>query len=262
MTLYPSARGLSTGRIPLGSDGFQIDYDMIDHEVLVTKNDGRIERFLVTDKSVADFHAALFLALSSLGIDVEIKGEPYENVSTIPFAIDHTHKTYDRGAVSAYWQALCSIASIFEIYRGGFCGKQTPVHLYWHSFDLVSTRFSGRAAPLENPRTQSDREAYSHEVISVGFWPGDDTFQEAAFYGYAYPEPDSMNTIPLAPTEAFWTDKNGGALAVLRYEDMRTAKDPEQALLLFLNSVYEGAAEKSGWDTRELAHMFKDQTGA
>lgn len=258
VTLYPSARGLTTGRIPHDNGGFQIDYDMIDHEVRVSRNDGRMEGFAVPGRSVAAFHNALFRALRNLGVDVAIKAEPYDNKSTIPFAEDHEHKAYDGKAVTDFWRALCSMASVFERYRGRFTGKQTPVHLYWHSFDLAVTRFSGRAAPLEGARTQSDREAYSHEVISVGFWPGDDSFPQAAFYGYAYPEPKGLNTVPLAPEGAVWAEKNGGALAVYPYDEMRTADDPHAALLAFFDSLYEGAADKAGWNKSDYAHQYAD----
>ncbi len=157
--------------------------------------------------------------------------------------------------MSDFWRTLCSISSVFERYRTAFAGKQTPVQLYWHSFDIVVTRFSGREHPMEGG-TQSDREAYSHEVISVGFWPGDDSFPEAAFYGYAYPEPAGMNEVSLSPDEAFWAEKNGGALAILKYEDARTADDPDAAILAFLNSLYDGAVEKAGWSSDELAHRY------
>lgn len=260
VTLYPAARGLTTGRIPYQGGGFQIDFDMLDHLVLISRNDGRVESFPAAGKTVAAFYKSVFEAMQRLGLDVSIKAVPYENKSTIPFAEDEEHKIYDRDAVTRFWRALCSIASVFERFRGEFAGKQTPVHLYWHSFDLVSTRFSGRAAPLENARTQSDREAYSHEVISVGFWPGDDTFPETAFYGYAYPEPEGLSQTSLSPDVAFWAEKNGGALAVLKYEDMRQATDPEAALLAFLHSVYEGAAAKAGWNTTDYAHAYADRT--
>ncbi|MEM6462462.1 MAG: DUF5996 family protein [Pseudomonadota bacterium] len=260
VTLYPSARGLTTGRIPLDSGGFQIDFDFLDHAVRVSKNDGRMEQFDVRGLSVAGFYEALFAALKALGIELTINTMPYDNVSTTPFEQDHARSTYDAEAVSRFWHALCSIASVFERYRGEFYGKQTPAHIYWHSFDLAVTRFSGAAAPLANARTNADREAYSHEVISVGFWPGDDTFPHAAFYGYAYPEPEGLNEVVLKPDAAAWGDKNGGALAVLTYDDMRRQADPAGALLAFLNSVYEGAAQKAGWDTKTFKHVYSDQS--
>eukprot|EP00903_Cladosiphon_okamuranus_P001886 g1884.t1 len=254
VTLYPHVRGLTTGRIPYQGSGFEIFFDMIDHRVTVSLNDGRQEAFDVPGLTVAQFHEALFSRLEALGVSIRIVGVPYDNKSKIPFAEDTAQRAYDADAVSDYWRALCSIASIFETYRSTFVGKQTPVQLYWHSFDLVVTRFSGRAHPLEGG-TQSDREAYSHEVISIGFWPGDDTFPEAAFYGYAYPEPDGLNQVALAPLEAFWAEKNGGALAILKYEDARKAADPSKAILAFLESLYDGAAHKADWPVEELKHV-------
>lgn len=255
VTLYPHVRGLSTGRIPYDDTGFEILYDMLDHQVIISLNDGRQEAFSVPGLTVAGFYEALFSRLNAMGISVSIVAVPYDNKSKIPFAKDTAPRVYDEAAVSDFWRALCAIASVFETYRSGFVGKQTPVQLYWHSFDLVATRFSGRAHPLEGG-TQSDKEAYSHEVISVGFWPGDDSFPEAAFYGYAYPEPAELNQAPLAPDEAFWAEKNGGALAVLKYEDARRAADPAAAVLAFVNSLYDGAARKADWPVDALAHTY------
>ncbi|MEM6513412.1 MAG: DUF5996 family protein [Pseudomonadota bacterium] len=253
VTLYPHVRGLTTGRIPHGDGGFEVFYDMLDHQVRVSTNDGRDRSFVVSGLSVAAFYDALFSALRELDIDVTIVAVPYDNKSTIPFAEDTAARAYDADAVSAFWRALCGISSVFERYRSGFAGKQTPVQLYWHSFDLVVTRFSGREHPLESGR-QSDIEAYSHEVISAGFWPGDDSFPEAAFYGYAYPEPAAIRDVELQPDSAFWAEKNGGALAILRYEDVRTAADPTAAILSFLNSLYDGATRAADWSLDDLIH--------
>lgn len=255
VTLYPHARGLTTGRIPHGDGGFAIDYDMLDHKVTVSADDGRQDSFDVPGLTVAQFHDALFSRLKALGISVKIVGVPYDNKSKTSFATDTAPRAYDAAAVSNFCRALQSISNAFETYRAGFVGKQTPVQLYWHSFDLVVTRFSGRPHPLDGG-TQSDREAYSHEVISVGFWPGDDTFPHAAFYGYAYPEPDGLNTAPLAPAEAFWAEKNGGALAILKYDDARLAESPNTQILSFLNSLYDGSAQKAGWPAQALRHEY------
>ena len=256
VTLYPHVRGLTTGRIPYQGSGFEILYDMIDHRVIVSRNDGEQASFAVPGKTVAAFYETLFSCLGNLGIHVKIHAVPYDNKSRIPFPEDTVPRAYDEAAVFRFWQALCSVSGIFETYRSGFAGKQTPVQLYWHSFDLVVTRFSGRAHPLE-AGTQSDREAYSHEVISIGFWPGDDTFPEAAFYGYAYPEPAGLNTAPLQPSQAFWSEKNGGALAILKYEDARNAPDPSHAILAFLDSLYDGASEKADWPAEALRHAYQ-----
>lgn len=253
VTLYPHVRGLTTGRIPYERSGFEILYDMLDHQVVISRNDGEQRSFPTSGLTVARYYETLFAYLRDLDISVNILPVPYDNKSKIPFPEDDAPRAYDAEAVSDFWRALCSISSVFETYRSGFVGKQTPVQLYWHSFDLVVTRFSGRAHPLEGG-TQSDREAYSHEVISIGFWPGDDSFPEAAFYGYAYPEPAGMNEPPLSPGEAFWAEKNGGVLAILKYEDARRTADPGKAILAFLDSLYDGAALKAAWPTEELKH--------
>ncbi len=255
VTLYPQVRGLTTGRIPYGDGSFEIFFDMLDHKVVVSRNDGRQLEFSVPGLTVAGFYEALFSRLEELDVTVTIVAVPYDNKSKTPFAEDSAPRAYDAAAVSDFWRALCSISSVFERYRTTFAGKQTPVQLYWHSFDIVVTRFSGREHPLEGG-TQSDKEAYSHEVISVGFWPGDDTFPEAAFYGYAYPEPAGMNEVSLNPGEAFWAEKNGGALAILKYEDARVSDDPDAAILAFLNSLYDGATDKAGWSSDDLAHRY------
>lgn len=256
VTLYPSSDGLTTGRIPYAGGSFQIDVDMVDHCVRVQTQTGQRRQFDIPGLSVSAFHAALFGALADLGISVEINNQPYENKSTIPFPEDETHKSYDPAAIERFRLALGGIASVFEHYRGRFVGKQTPVQLYWHSFDLAVTRFSGKAHPLKDARTQSDREAYSHEVISVGFWPGDDSFPEAAFYGYAYPEPDGLEDIVLAPSKALWTEKNGGCLALLKYEDMRNEPRPAASLTRFVDSLYEGAGATAGWPLQDYRHIF------
>ena len=253
VTLYPSARGLTTGRIPYGSMGFEIAFDMIDHRVSIARNDGQKRKFDVPGLTVAGFYDAMFSALDSLGINISIHAVPFDNKSTVPFAEDTFARSYDAEAVTRYWQALCSISSIFEQYRAGFLGKQTPAHLFWHSFDLAVTRFSGKAHPLEAER-QSDREAYSHEVISVGFWPGDDAFQEAAFYGYAYPEPKGLAETTLASSSAAWVEKNGGAMAVLRYDDLRNENNQAAVLLAFLQSVYDQSADLAEWPVEEFRH--------
>ncbi|WP_300526823.1 DUF5996 family protein [Maricaulis sp.] len=254
VTLYPHVRGLTTGRIPFGMSGFEIFFDMLEHKVVVSSNDGRQVEFSVPGLTVAGFYEALFSSLDELDIHVEILAIPYDNKSTISFPEDHAPRQYDRAAVSDYWRALCSISSVFEVFRSHFTGKQTPVQLYWHSFDLVVTRFSGKPFPLAGG-TQSDREAYSHEVISAGFWPGDDSFQEAAFYGYAYPEPEGLNAVELQPASAYWAEKNGGALAILPYEAAIAEPDPAQTVLAFLDSLYAGAAQKANWPSEDLRHQ-------
>ena len=256
VTLYPSPRGLTTGRIPYGGRGFEILFDMHDHDLRVSADDGRVERFSVPGLSVADFYRETIAALARLDIVVPIVPVPYENASKIPFADDHVHKTYDAAVVHRFWQILTQVASVFEVFRGRFAGKQTPAHLFWHSFDLAVTRFSGRAAPPLEGGTASDREAYSHEVVSVGFWSGDDSVQEPAFYAYAYPEPAGLADTALRPAAAGWADRGGTALALYRYDDMRRSADPAAALLDFLQSAYDAGAGRAGWPIADLTHRF------
>ncbi len=258
VTLYPSARGLSTGRIPYVDASFEIDFDMIDHKVIISRNDGRQRDFDVADLTVAEFYHETMKSLSDLDIGVEIYAVPYDNKSAVPFAEDTAARAYNPSAVAAFRQALCWIAGVFEQFRSRFNGKQTPVHLYWHSFDLVVTRFSGNSHPLEGG-TASDKEAYSHEVISVGFWPGDDSYPKAAFYGYAYPEPDGLADVPLAPPSARWAEKNGGALAVFDYDDLLSDAEPREALLAFLEAVYQGAGKKADWPLESFRHTFSEE---
>lgn len=258
VTLYPWPRGLTTGAIPYHGRSFEIRFDMVDHRVEIAGNDGALEHFDVPGMSVADFHGALFAALGRLGIQVGILAVPYMNKSTVPFAEDRGHASYDPDAVDRFHRIVVWIAGVFETYRGRFAGKQTPVHLFWHSFDMAVTRFSGREAPLQGG-TAADREAYSHEVASIGFWPGDDAFPEPAFYAYAYPEPDGLDSCALLPAEATWIKRDGGTLGVFRYEQLRGMGDPETALLSFLESAYQAAAARGRWNRGALAHAFADE---
>ncbi|MEO1193907.1 MAG: DUF5996 family protein [Pseudomonadota bacterium] len=251
-TLYPTVRGLSTGRIPYGSGGFEIEINLLQHAIVITTQAGKDQQVPLPGRSIAAIYAAFFQALADLGIDVTILDRPYDNASKTPFSQDTAARPYDEEAVTRFWRALTQIASVFEVYRGGFVGKQTPVQLFWHSFDMAVTRFSGEAHPLEGG-TASDREAYSHAVISIGFWPGDPSFPEPAFYGYAYPEPAGLNQVALSPPQAIWAEKNGGALAAYRYEDLRGEADQQASLLSFLNSLYSGAAKACDWPYQALA---------
>ncbi|HET6466926.1 MAG TPA: DUF5996 family protein [Geminicoccaceae bacterium] len=250
VTLYVVPRGLTTGAIPYGGDSFEVQLDLIEHRVnVVTSRDGA--RSFALGVPVAEFHERLFVALGELGIEAHIVARPYAHPSRVPFADDREHDAYDRDAVHRYWRALVGIDGVLKAFGGRFLGKQTPVHLFWHSFDLALTRFSGRAAPLEGG-TPADREAYSHEVISFGFWPGDPTAPEPAFYSYTYPDPRGLLDEPLRPEGALWTDRNGSALALLRYDDVRAAPEPRATLLAFLQSAYEAGARRAGWDRAAL----------
>ena len=258
VTLYPSARGLTTQAIPLGAGrSLEIALDLVDHRLELRLSDGRHRGVALEGLSIADIHRALFAWLEAFDIAARIHGVPYDNPVTTPFAEDDAHRWSDRKAIHRYWLALTRIAAVFETFRGRFAGKQTPVQLYWHSFDIVTTRFSGRRAPLTEGR-RSDIEAYSHEVVSCGFWPGDDTVKTAMFYGYAYPDPGGLETRALAPDAASWSAQNGSAMALLPYASVAGASAPEEALLSFLQSVYDASADAAGWPAEDLEHDYRE----
>ena len=252
VTFYLSPRGFSTRSIPWGGEAFEIEFDLIRHQLIVSDSRGASERFDLPGLSVTDFYQQLFEALARLGIEAEILPRPYGIKHTTPFAEDQEARAYDRDAVHRFWRILLQSGNILERFRGRFLGKSTPVHLFWHSFDLALTRFSGHAAPPLTGGLPSDREAYSHEVISVGFWAGDEEFPMPAFYSYTYPEPEGLKETPLKPAAAFWGDRHGSALAILKYDDLRGTGNPEETLLDFLDSAYQAGAHKAGWPMAEL----------
>jgi hypothetical protein len=244
--LYVDVRGLTTRRLHHHDTTFEIAFDFVDHAVIVRTADGRIGAFELGDGlPVADFDARIHALLSEFGIDVAIKEEPYGVPMTTPFPQDSEHASWDREAIARLGRILDWSAAVFEQFGGWFNGKTSPVHLFWHSFDLAVTRFSGRPAPpIEaDPVTQ---EAYSQEVISFGFWAGDDNVGDAAYYSYTAPEPDGLRDQPLSAGE--WIEYGSGSLAILPYETVRLASDPEQVLLAFLQSAYEAGARLAGWD--------------
>jgi hypothetical protein len=207
---------------------------------------GQERRVPLPGISVADFYKRVFSALAELSIAVRIKAVPYDvPFSTIPFEQDSVHNTYDPQYAQRFWQILCQVDSLFREFRGRFIGKSTPAQLYWHHLDLVLTRFCGRPAP-EAGGNRVNREAYSHEVISFGFWAGDARMREPAFYSYTYPLPAGLYDQPLQPAGAVW-DQEGG-YALLRYELVRQAASPRQAVLDFLESAYQAGARRAGWD--------------
>jgi hypothetical protein len=245
--LYVDVRGLTTRRLHHLGTTFDITLDFVDHAVVVRTADGRSEAFGLHDGlTVAEFDRRLHALLGDLGVDVEIRESPFGVPMTTPFPADHEHAAWDREYVERFWEALDWTDGVLEEFSGWFKGKTSPVHLFWHGLDLAVTRFSGRDAPRieADPVTQ---EAYSSEVISFGFWAGDDNLGDAAFYSYTAPEPDGLQDQPLAG--GAWTDTGSGSLAVLPYETVRSAPDPRTALLAFLQSAYEAGARMAGWDT-------------
>jgi hypothetical protein len=245
--LYVDVRGITTRRLHHNGTTFQIDFDFVDHTLLVWTHDGRSRSFELADGvPVADFDARLHQALGELGIDVEIKEHPFGVPMSTPFPQDHEHASWDRNAIERYGRILDWSDSVFEEFSGWFSGKTSPIHLFWHSFDLAVTRFSGRPAPPIAADTVT-QEAYSQEVISFGFWAGDDNVPDAAYYSYTSPEPDGLRNQPLPAGD--WITSRNGSLAILPYDAVRTARDPRRSLLAFLQGAYQAGARLAGWDT-------------
>jgi hypothetical protein len=245
--LYVDVRGLTTRRLHHGDSTFQIDFDFVDHSLIVRAHDGRTRSFELADGvPVADFDARLHEALGELGVDVGIREEPFGLPMTTPFPEDREHASWDRSAIERYGRILDWSDGVFEEFSGWFSGKTSPVHLFWHSLDLAVTRFSGRPAPPIEADAVT-RETYSHEVISFGFWPGDDDVPDAAYYSYTSPEPDGLRDEPLPVGD--WVGSGSGSLALLPYDLVRTARDPRRTLLAFLQGAYETGSRLAGWET-------------
>lgn len=253
--LYVDVAGLTTRRLQRGATTFQLDLDLLGHHLVARTAGGRSERMALRDGlSVAGFDAGVHRLLGALGVDVEIREEPFGTpVSDLPFGDDRVHAAYDPEAAQRFWRVLDWVDGVFEQFAGWSCAKTSPVHLFWHSFDLAVTRFSGRPAPAVPGADAVTREAYSHEVISFGFWPGDKQVRFPAFYAYAVPEPDGLREQPLQPAAAAWQELPSGSMALLPYDDVRTARDPRATLLAFLQSAYDAGASTAGWDRDALA---------
>lgn len=254
-TYYVTARGLTTSLLAHPADPFQIDFDFVDHAVWIRTARGADRTVPLGPRSVADFHAELMARLAELGIEVEIHGVPNEVVDPVPFADDRRPRAYDPAAARALFQAWVRVAGVLSRFRTGFIGKVSPVHLFWGSFDLAVTRFSGRRAPLHpggipGLPDEVTREAYSHEVSSAGFWPGGGGVEQPAFYAYAYPAPAGFADAGVEPNATYYDTKLGEF--VLPYEAVRSAADPDRALLQFLQSTYAAAAELGNWARGEL----------
>jgi hypothetical protein len=251
--LYVSARGLSTSLIPADERGFQIDFDFLDHQLIVSTTDGHQRSLALTAQPVAEFYAATMALLDSLDLATPIWPMPVEIPGAIRFDEDQLHHAYDGEYAQRFWRALVQMVRVFERFRSEFVGKVSPVHVFWGALDLAVTRFSGRTAPphpggAPNCGPHVMLEAYSHEVSSAGYWPGPDG--EGAFYSYAYPEPPGYRARPVRPEAARWDETL--AEFVLPYEVVRTADDPEATLLEFLHSTYVAAAETANWNRKEL----------
>jgi hypothetical protein len=247
VTLYVTARGLTTSPIPYQAGSFEIRFDFIDHKLVVETSEGAVRTLDLRPRTVADFYRELMNTLASLAIDLKIHAHPDEVANPIPFAEDVTHASYDEEYAHRFWRILVSVDQVFKEFRGGFIGKCSPVHFYWGSFDLAVTRFSGRRAPDRADPIQ--REAYSHEVISAGFWPGGGGIQPA-FYSYTAPEPPGLKTCSIRPSAALY--HAGMSEFILPYEAVRGAQSPESELMEFLQSTYEAGANLARWDRAAL----------
>ena len=256
VVLFVTARGLTTGAMPYSDRVLQIDFDFCAHEVVLRTSDAREQRIALAPMATADFYAAVMQALRALGVDVRIWAMPVEIEGAIPFDTDRTHASYDAAAANMFWRQLVQTDRVFNIFRARFLGKVSPSHFFWGSFDLAVTRFSGRAAPpLKSNNTPNVaawvmNEAYSHECASVGFWPGNGGYGHAAFYAYAYPEPDGFGAAPVRPAGAAYNGDIGQFL--IDYDAIRTAAAPDEALLDFMQTTYEAAANRAGWDRAAL----------
>ncbi|HSK71113.1 MAG TPA: DUF5996 family protein [Pyrinomonadaceae bacterium] len=250
---YVSTRGLTTRPIPYSFGNFEIEFDFIEHKLKITTSDSEKREFALEDGlTVADFYRQVFENLDALGIKAKIRAIPYEAPSTTPFAENTENKSYDKEYIERFRRILIGVNDIFEEFRGRFTGKSTPVHLFWHSFDLALTRFSGKPALVREEAGSVEREAYSHEVISFGFWAGDDNVSAPAFYAYAAPEPEGLIEEKLQPESAFWGESGGGHLALLMYDDVRNSESPREMVLEFLESAYQAGAKRAGWDIEKF----------
>jgi len=255
VTLYVTARGLTTSPIAHHANIFEIDFDFIEH-LLIIRSSTSVERTIVLRAmAVADFYNELMSTLAELGFEAKISGAPNEVEDATPFSQDTKHASYDRDAANRFWRVLLQSDRVFKKFRAPFVGKCSPVHFFWGSFDLAVTRFSGRTAPMHPggvphlPNAVA-REAYSHEVSSAGFWPGNEGSPEACFYSYAYPAPDGFAEMQIKPPAAFW--HTAMREWMLPYEAVRTADRPDEALLEFLESTYAAAADLAKWDRAAL----------
>ncbi len=258
VTLYPTARGLTTGPMPHGSLMLQVDFDFLAHTLELATSDGARRTIPLRPMTVAVFYAQLMAALHALDVPVHIWKMPVEVLGPIAFDQDHLHKAYDPEFAQRFWRVLLQTSRVFTEFRARFRGKVSPVHLFWGALDLACTRFSGRTAP-EHPSMAGlpdrvTRDAYSHEVSSCGFWPGapgpGDSGVEPFFYSYAYPEPPGYRDYAIAPAQASFSDTFGEF--ILPYEVLRQSPDPDAALLAFLQSTYEAAANCAKWDRAAL----------
>jgi hypothetical protein len=255
VTLYLTARGLTTSPMPQGSRTVEVELDFIDHNMLIRSSDGATRRVALVPRSVADFYREYMGLLEELGVTARFRPAPNELEDATPFTQDEQHRSYDRDYAARCWQILSQGDRVLQEFRGRFIGKCSPVHFFWGAFDLACTRFSGRPAPehpggVPNLPDSAVREAYSHECISAGWWPGGGPVPEPAFYSYSYPEPGGFADARVRPPDAYY--QRDLREFILPYEAVRTAQRPDELLLEFLQSTYEAGAKLGGWDRPSL----------
>ncbi|MCU1287206.1 MAG: hypothetical protein JWO13_3556 [Acidobacteriales bacterium] len=248
--LYVSPHGLTTSSIPYNETFFDEEFDFFDDKLVIRTSTGLERAIGLYPRSVADFYAEYTAAHRELGIDVKIKTMPVEFADPIPFEQDTVHASYDGEYVRRFWRILMNCEEVFQEFRSGFTGKCSPVNFFWGSFDLSVSRYSGRRAPEKKNSNRIEREAYSHEVSSCGFWPGDGRFKEAAFFAYTAPAPSGLDQQRIKPERAFFSQELGEFL--LKYDDVRSAENPHRDLLDFCQSTYEAGANLAKWDRDSL----------
>ncbi|MEH0156201.1 DUF5996 family protein [Limibacter armeniacum] len=252
VTEYITSKGITTGTIPFDHDrhSFEITLNFLSHKLELTSSKGFEASFPLKDGlSVAAFHDELFELLNKAQIPVNILDKPYDLPFDKSFSEIRNYHHYQKEYVERFWHIMLWVSNVFKQFSGRFYGKTCPVQLYWHHMDLAITRFSGKSAPkMPSEASTADKDAYSHEVISFGFWAGDDNMTEPAFYAYTYPSPEGLEKAPLKPNYAEWIDSNGSPMAILKYHDLLKEKDPTSALLSFLESAYQSGAKLAGWD--------------
>jgi hypothetical protein len=264
VAFYVTCRGLTTSPIPYDGRTFEIDFDFIDHDLTLRTSTGESETMALYPRTVADFYDEFMRRLRALGLETQIWTMPVEIPGAIPFEFDKQHASYDRDYVTRFWRILVQADRVLKRFRANFLGKASPVHFFWGSFDLAVTRFSGRPAPKilgasPNLGPWVMQEAYSHEVSSCGFWPGNGGFGQAAFYSYATPEPPGFASAPILPEQAFYDSKLGQFL--LPYDAVRQASSPDEPLLQFLERSYSAAAELGHWDRAGLERSGHTSAG-
>jgi hypothetical protein len=260
-TLYVTSRGLTTSPMPYPQGVFENKFDFIAHALEINTSLGETRTFRLMPRTVAEFYFELMHALNSLGIEVKVWSMPVEVPRPVRFTLDETHSSYDAEYAHRFWQILVSVDNVLKEFRSRFIGKVSPAHFFWGSFDLAVTRFSGRRAPERAGADPITKEAYSHEVISHGFWPGDgEIVKDAAFYAYAAPEPAGFRDRRVLPAKAFYGGEKNEFF--LMYEDVRLSDSPERTLLDFCQSTYEAGASAGDWDRANLERPATSATGA